>query len=248
MDKTFNSKAKKTTHPNPKLQHLISKENRHSQRVYNPKYQFVKYRSEVIPKLLLKVCNKFGLSNETFYLAIHLFDAVSSRVLIKQNTLIYFVMACLGLASKVKESRAKALQTSDLNRISRDPRHDFGQTEKQILELLAFDVDVVTPYDFLEELLRRRPTCQDVGFFTKKVCAKMIQKMGFITTLSYEANQFSSLAVSLSVVVIFRKIAKCGVLFPESLQDITGLTESDLEPCVKKILGILKKAGFRVKK
>lgn len=109
---------------------------------------------------MLEICEEENLTNNVFYLSMNLFDRFmcalqSSCIQIEKSHLQLFGACCLFIASKLRSSEQlsvfKLVEYSD-NSIRLE---DLLELELFILEKLRWDVDSVTPNDYLEIFLHK---------------------------------------------------------------------------------------------
>ncbi|KAG8433965.1 hypothetical protein GDO86_012357 [Hymenochirus boettgeri] len=111
------------------------------------------YMRKILTSWMLEVCEDQRCGEEVFPLAVNCLDRYLSLVPVKKSHLQLVGSTCLFLASKLKES--KPMTSESLSMYS-----DFSFTEKELLAMelvvlnkLKWDIEAVTPREFLPHFL-----------------------------------------------------------------------------------------------
>ena len=220
------------------LNHIIKKSKKNTNRNYNSNYQNKLIRMKIISQNLKSICQYLDFSNETFYKTIGLLDSVSSKYLFNDDMFKKVSLVCLGLASKAHESQDKALYTNSLRIILKNPKKDYAKLERTILTALDFDVNIVLPYDCIFRFFALENIYEGINCNLRKNYRNFVFKLTHAVSLDYEMNKFNSLAVSLCIIMVSRKIFDCDYLLPSEIQRITQYTRKMLQKCYKEILNL----------
>jgi len=113
------------------------------------------YMRKMVTSWMLEVCEEFGCEDQIFPLSINYMDRFLSVRRISRTQLQLLAAVCLLLASKIRQCRALSLQ--QLVYLT-----DYSVTEQQLKEFelallhrLNWDLNSVTSFDFVEQLLAR---------------------------------------------------------------------------------------------
>ncbi|XP_037087224.1 G1/S-specific cyclin-D2-like [Pollicipes pollicipes] len=113
------------------------------------------YMRKMVTSWMLEVCEEFGCEDQIFPLAVNYMDRFLGQRRIARGQLQLLAAVCLLLASKIRQCRALSLQ--QLVYLT-----DYSVTEQQLKEFelallhrLNWDLNSVTSFDFVEQLLVR---------------------------------------------------------------------------------------------
>ena len=208
---------------------LVGKNKQNKNRTYNESYKSKHIRKRLIRKTLVPICNYLKFSSKTLHKAIGLLDCLTSRYLVDDKVFVRMGLICLSLASKVTESQKQVLLNNSLHLILENPEQDYPMLEKNALLCLNFDVNVLTPHDVLEELLKLPPIYEGLSYNVKKRFKKFIMKLDLLCAQDYEMNQFKALAVALSIIKVARSTFGCESGVPSKIVGLTNYTEELLD-------------------
>ena len=225
----------------PSFVHLIHKNNKNINRNYNPNYQNKKIRKKIITKTIKPMCNYLEFSEKTFYKTVGLLDSLSSKYLFDNKTFQKVALICMSFASKTQEIQKKALLINALDMIIENPDEDYQNLEKQLLICLNFNVNIITPQDYISELLDMEIVYKGIKCNVRKKFRKSVLRLTYHTCLEYETNQFTSLAVALSIISTNRKLFGCDDNLPQSLQTQTNYSKDILKLSYNSITRISMK-------
>lgn len=115
------------------------------------KMDYVKIRSKII-KNMNSICNNFKLSKKTYFLSTEYLDRICSQLIaFDMQTIWQISVFCIILATKYQESSEKSnnLQNIYKNYITSNYIND----EIYFISLLKYDLNLLTSYDFLLDLM-----------------------------------------------------------------------------------------------
>jgi hypothetical protein len=197
-------------------------------------------RFNIFTKTIIHICQKCDLSMKTFYLSLTIFDLVSSRYVWDEISLKRMAITSLCLASKVAESQKNSLCTKDLKLVYKDPKHDYGHTEKLILKELNFDLRIKTPYDSLVELLNNKAMLNGLHDNLQKKFKKHCKKILYLVSLEYASNSFESDIIGIAILLISRSVFKCNSTDLKKMILKSGYCDVKILLCIKFIVKILQ--------
>lgn len=150
-DFSFNSQSKETIPSFIPYFNIDTKSNSFNKFSFINKAEYLKIRQSII-KLIKTNCNYFELSKKTYFLSVGYFDRICSQLIgFNKETLIQIALFCIIMATKYQENIKKAivLQNNMKNFISTN----YIKDEIYILNLLKYDLNILTPYDYLQDLM-----------------------------------------------------------------------------------------------
>lgn len=242
------------THPKPEplpnnppntLQKLIQRQT--CNRWFNQQILHRGARIKVLFGILQQFCNTIELQTETFVLSVHLFDAVISNLPLKQCHMMQVALVANQLATKVNETQGSVLSYEDLrNNVFPIEVEEYLQTEKMMLRLLEFRVNLVSPYQILQFLLVEffKP---EYDFFPEKNADKMLKikficlalKLHLISIVDYQFYRFTSLAVAVSIIILARRFFGLSP-WTRKMFDLTSMAPEDVDNCVMLLYELYK--------
>ncbi|XP_071695700.1 cyclin-A2-1-like [Rutidosis leptorrhynchoides] len=102
---------------------------------------------------LVEVCEEYGLASETFYLTVALIDLYLSKKCIGKRRLQLLGITCMLVASKYEEILAPRVEDFCFITDSTYTRLEVLEMEKQILDVLSFQLYIPTIKKFLRRYL-----------------------------------------------------------------------------------------------
>ena len=223
-----------------KLANLISKNNKNSTRFFNSDYMSSNVRKEIIHKTLHVVFAEQSFKKETVYLCIAIIDSITSKYWFDDDMFEAISLVCLRLALKLKEKDSKYLSLSFYEKKLETFPNQYNELEKIILKMLDFNLNIITPYDYINVFFEKSIIFEDINIKDLQNFANLISLLTYCVALEYDTNQFQSLAVAVCIIMVARHIFKCKNILCEDLEDFTGLSKDFLEPCYDKIMSIYK--------
>ena len=145
-----------------KLLNMIKKNKKNINRNYNCNYKNQTIRKKVITKSLKSICDFLQFPNKIYFKAIGLLDSISSKFLFDDLMFKKVSLVCLSLISKTELSQNKALLTDSLSMIIPGSDLEYANLEKVILTSLNFNVNIITPFDFVQELLKTDEVYEEI--------------------------------------------------------------------------------------
>jgi hypothetical protein len=232
-------KSKKNDQVKTGIIHLLKRNRRKAQRHFNPHYDNLSIRTKTIKTQIKKICKDMGLKNETFYLTIAIIDNISSKYLLEDEVFSAISLVALNLAARVKESQNIIFLLNSLKLMKSNSNRRLY--EKQILEELEYNVNIITPFDFLMEFILLEESFEGIRPEVRKQFSYFVSKLIYFSTLEYDTNKYNSLVIAMSIIMVSRKLFKCQNLLPDYLREITGFSENVLSLCFQKIYFLGKK-------
>lgn len=220
-------------------------------RFFNPKFDHRNLRANLITQILDPMVARVGFQKSTLFLAVSLMDACLSKHAFDAELVPTVGIVALSLASKFNEISFIGLGEAFFVEMGDCvcPDH-FGQIEKLMLESVDFNVNVVSPFDFVRLFL-------DLGcLFDQSELAMVpdldalesaLYQLVLLTSSEYGTNQFRPLNVALSVVMILRANLGAKYALTGSMCELVGLshgqcrTGSCYEFCSGLVLGDSRK-------
>jgi transcription initiation factor TFIIIB Brf1 subunit/transcription initiation factor TFIIB len=215
------------------LVQIIERNNKKVQRHFNPYYNNHNTRNLVLKTQIKKICKDLNLKNETFYNAIAIIDNISSKFLLEEEVFSGISLVALSIAARIKESQSMIFLLNSLKQIKSNSNRKMY--EKQILEELNYDANIVTPFDFINHFVLFDKTFEEINSKKIKPFLYLISKLTYLTVCDYNSNKYNSLVVALAIIMVARKIFKCKKLLPPFLEELSGFTEEVLSSCYRKI-------------
>jgi hypothetical protein len=213
------------------LNNLISKNNREQHRHFNPKYKNLNLRQEVFGKIIKKFCSDNNLSNKTKYLAMTITDNITSKYLLDKESFKHVALIALLLSAKVIESQRNLFYLNSLKCFKYLPNKKY--IEQQILGELNYDLNILTPYDFILEFSSTSKMYSGLWKISRE---EFNQNLFLITDLmisNYQTNKYTSLVVALCILMVTRKISGCKKLLPSFFERMSGYCEESLNSCYR---------------
>lgn len=131
------------------------------------KKEYTKYRAHII-KDIKKICTDFSLSLKTYFLTIEYLDNICSKISsFNPKYLLQISLFCLILAAKFNEQAPKAIYLHDL--LKKNISKNYLEDEIYILKLLNYDLNIITPYDILQDILNFGFVLEGENFDCKKI-------------------------------------------------------------------------------
>jgi hypothetical protein len=225
------------------IKYLLKKHNKESKRIFNKNYSGIIGRKKFINRILNTDQLTQYISEESKHLAIAIYDYLSSMYKFSPKIKEKIQFVCLSLASKLRDSQETANLYSLLT-LTSDKNYIFSlffQFEMQVLKLFNFNIRIITPFDFLVAFLELDESLDGILIQEQKFYSMLIFELVCKCTLEYKLNKFSSLGVSLCVLMVVRSFFKCEVILPKVLETLTGYNLKVLDICYHKIKIIFRK-------
>lgn len=239
---------------NPNKIYMSMIKNLQVNRYYNENYNHKNYRSQILKKVKY-ICDELHFSVKTYNVAINYIDSVLSRYEIEIAYMDLLILLCISYSSKLHENIQKSV---NYQLIYNNFKHQYSMNiirkfDNFILKLLDWNLNITTPYDFYEyylsygciyerevfNLYQFDKNAKDVSFDDYK--AKFLEKFKNLsnsilefTNENYELYQFSSIAISCSIISISR--VEMGLkAWNESLCELSYIKFDDIYSCVNII-------------
>lgn len=223
-----------------KIKNMIKKNKNSSRRHFNPNYTNRKERQEIIAEWIKPICDTLELTLKTFHLTLSIIDFVTSLFYFDPKNFRNISLVSLCLASKIYENRAKSMNHQTFAEFIQEERIDFYKIEKSVLLCLDFNLNILSPHDFLLQFLAD----PRINFEIQKNQREDFKIYNFNLAVEcscrYEMNKFNSIGVALSIFMVARKKFNCKRIFPKVLKKITKLNKRVLSPCFEQVLAISK--------
>ena len=196
----------------------------------------IQQREKLFFGIIIKICESANLHFSTFSLALEMFDRLSSENSIPIRFLPRFGLISLVLASKMCEPRCNFLILADVEGFfSGNSLEIANQTEKAILRMLNFDLNLRNRFDLLRELMADDqfrfllPAARNQGNLMR--FESFAKHLLLITFRHPEFRRFSELKIACMILMLTRQVMKIPVSWPCDLIKITGFSRIDLEDC-----------------
>jgi transcription initiation factor TFIIIB Brf1 subunit/transcription initiation factor TFIIB len=111
-------------------------------------------------------------------------------------------------------------------------KDDILRMESQILNILEFDLTVVTSIDFLDRYLkaaRASDVASDMAHFLSELTLQEYKMIGYLPS-----------AIAASCVILARFYLNVGDVWTDSMKQLTGFNGPELIGCIDDILNLLK--------
>lgn len=227
---------------NPRLLHIkkeitqmLSKPN--PNRVFNPHFKDNIQRQSCIKNVLHSSSKILSFKENTFHLALNLFDCMLSKYKINSECYTEIALVCLSLSSKINECQGSALNLNHLESIFEPQNCTYPSLEHKILISLDFKLRIVGPFDFILLFANNL----DITFFGKfeQMISKgtLFKKRQLFLELAnelllvYSEKEFNPLIVALSVIMVFRQINHFARAFPFILEFVSGYNKETVDSC-----------------
>ena len=129
---------------------------------------YIKIRKQIILGMK-QFCNKYKLSNKTYFLALDYFDRICSRIhLFDKEDLKQISEICIIMAWKFLENITKAIDFN-LKEITKEVSSTYAKDELYLINLLNYDLYNFTSYDILMDILNCGFLFNDEQFSTRKM-------------------------------------------------------------------------------
>ena len=139
----------------------------HRPHTFMNKNNYVKIRTKII-KEMKNFCNYCNLQKRTFFLAVEYFDKICSKMIaFNLDALKQITQFCLILAVKFQENGSKAMEIQ--KNISQKISNNFKKDEIYLLKLLDYDLNTITSYDVLLDIMTCGFLFEDENISLKKM-------------------------------------------------------------------------------
>ena len=222
-----------------KLKYLLTKQNQN--RFFNMHFLKHQARANLIAKIIKPIVQVKRFSAMTFTLSVSLFDAIISQFEMCENQMAKVAIICLSLSSKIHEFNP--LYFSDELLIPH-PLEDLIKMEFQVLQSLSFNVNVVTPYHFIAEILEYHSLFQEFFQIQSEELSlvhSMSQDLNSAICHSYLINKFTPIGLALTILLLLRDSFGVSLKIPVFVFHVTEISEGELEECLKMVLSIVEK-------
>ena len=204
----------------------------HRKRFYNSSFEGLTIRQNFLFKILRPLIAKAEYKNSTMFLTISLMDSFLAKNKIDQHLIPTVGIIALTLASKFNELFYIGIDGSFFKDMKECLYIEhFALIEKIMLSTVDFNVNLITPYSFIEIFLH-------LGYFNIHFNIKsnksliiikdLLFELLFLISSKYEVNKYQSASIALSLIMIVRKIMGKEELWTYDLTLLTGLIPSDI--------------------
>lgn len=231
------------------LSHLAKQS---TNRFFNPEIMYLPQRRSILFGFMKRVCQKLELKPSTFCSSVHIFDAVISKIKIKKKQLIPLAIVALQISSKFNEKQSQIFSYKDLDEhMFKIGVANYLQIEKSVLLILGFKINIVSPLQFLNILLREFFQ-KDYKFFEEEVVLKakgedfmrLCLGMHDHVLECYEMYKFTSVAVACSVIVHAR-ILRGMDPWSKMMESFSGISLDNLKLCISCVQKFLRGKKFK---
>ena len=189
--------------------------------------------------LLQKTNQLLEQSIETFCLCIHIFDCIISKFPITKEQMFPLGLVSMQIASKIHEKQNKIILYKDLDSfILPIGIEQYCEMEKMVLRTLEFRINLVSPHQILNFLIVEffKPKYNFFGNFENNEENKLkfrerCQQISLTTLVDYEFYQYTSLAISISILILTRKFFHLD-LWNSQMVEFTGIQLKHVKDCL----------------
>lgn len=179
------------------FQALIKKQLRH--RLYHPQLAQHNLRDSLV-SVIKSLGESLKIQPVTLCTGVALFDSVISRYTLEEERIKVIAVMCLQLACKLFEKNENVMSFEELESFlqRRFSKPELIQCEQQLLQLFEYNMNVVTPLQFLNlvKLPFWRGACSLCGNeTTPRDLKSLVQILLVQASLEYRANQLTPVAV-----------------------------------------------------
>ena len=243
LDKGPNEDQKKhriINHAFDNLSLLRNKMGRRQTRHFNPEYRFCALRKSIFRNQIKPICQRFDFSIESFYLCVSIFDFTTSQLLHSREQLFTVALVCLDLASKLKESQLKFARFDSWKKTEFQSLEHFDSLQKQILVQLDFNVNILTPFDWVCAFLDLHRSYTKKSKTSKSKLKSVVSKVLYKSWQEYRLNKFNVFAVALGVMIVSSNIVKCSERFVKVLKRMFSIPKKQVKACYREVLRAIK--------
>ena len=204
--------------------------NQNQNRYYNVQFANHQARENALTNIIFdSICT---LKHSTISISVAIFDACLSLQDFPESAFCDIARESLKIAINInndKESYLKYIKrsafTNPLQRVC---------FEHDLLNLLQKPLYLITSFHFLEKFLKlegismQLPANSLVSFLDFKDFNDLVLGLNLIVLKNYESNQFTSLAIAVSVISMARYFCGAKESLPKVLQEITGIGFEDI--------------------
>lgn len=180
---------------------------------------------------LIEVQENFELFHETLYLAVQLTDRYLANRDVKREYLQLVGATSMLIAAKFEELSPPLVD--DFLYLCDDAytHEDLLKMERNILQVLDYDINIPVAYRFLRRLARAAEATMETHTLARYICESTLQDYSFVTERpSYIAASSMYLAL---------RMKRLGPWTP-TLQHYSGYSVADMLPMVKRLNALLK--------
>lgn len=202
---------------------------------YNKEASHVGERQALV-SWLLETSELYGQSLQIVSIAVSLLDRVCGNFKFEERHLKLLAGTGLFLASKLAAANAQALDLRAAQGLlggSFTPQ-EILNAELNIVLVLGFQLNPVTPLDFLYALLDLEAALDVPCDPALHLRLLLVRKAMF----SFEIARFTPLAVASAIAVIARTESACPEPWPAALAHTTGLSLDSLRPIIRELIAL----------
>lgn len=224
------------------IQNMVVKDSKF--KTYNLLYKNHDERFEIWFKFILEVIKKLNYSMDTFYLALQMFDSISSRFFLPKPQLKIFSILVLDIAAKMKETRNHYVDLIErqydlpyLGRFSNRPKTELLEMQKSIIIFFNFELNIHTVMNFLPVLIAN---CNDlngsldaiISYDTPCFETSLVSKLVFSASFFYDSNMFSCVGLACALVFCLRSMLGFKEPWPLVLKRLTNVDANQLTKAI----------------
>ena len=213
-------------------------------RWYNRNMKSLKERIKIIFGLMQKICKILELQISTFCLSVNIFDAIVSKFPVEKSQMVPLGIISVVLASKMNETHDKVISLSDISRyiIPLDIKF-LAKMERKAFSVLGFQLNMILPESFICFLLHQFLS-DKTQFFEGQIGDKseltsrflnIVNYLNLLTIVDYTFYKYTSVAVAVSILIYARKLMGIDDVWPQFLENFTGISISHVTECIALI-------------
>jgi len=228
---------------NSLLAQMVQKQQ--NNRVYAPNAYYIKYRPELL-RFLKYLRARLEYAQRTYYVAIAILDCFLAQYKVENDSLKIFCFMALHMAAKMEESSANVPELSVIVRLfeNKYELEEIENWEIEITKALGYNLNMRTPYTFVEHLLSRGVlSSADTNCATEAQADAQLQRYEQVvaellelSSSHYDYNKYTPLQVACGVLAAARKTVGLRTVWSYDLELLTSAKLRDIEGCANSLM------------
>ena len=218
----------------------------HRVRIFINKTEYIKIRTKIVKDMKI-FCEFCKFTKKTFFLSLDYLDCICSNMIsFNLNALIQISQFCILLSAKYQEDGAKVLEVQ--NTISKKISNNYPKDELYLLKLLDYDLNTITAYDILTDIMTCGFLFEDENFSEKKmhIIYNKIIDMLYLFCESKFYIDMTPKEIALSIIGLIRKSLGLEAFNENRFKTVFFINEATDEKLYMNCLNKLKKC-FKIK-
>jgi len=225
-----------------RIKHLKMKENNNKiiDYIKNTNTTLKPYMRRTLVDWLVDVVDDMDLCLETLYMGVNLMDQSLCRFTVEEPMFQLLGSSAMLLAAKFQEMKRHAPTVEDFILISDETysKKEFVAMEKRIVDALNYEINIVTPFHFLEHFLAISKANEKQTAFVNYLSELMMVEYQFVT---YCPSIKAASCVNLARQTLHQRNKE---IWPSELELHTGYKSCDLEEVVRKLHAVHSEAHY----